>query len=556
MLRYTCQVLGTGADGSTPCLLASVERVPLYGKKEEKVATVMARYLFNVGEGVARFAQEHGVKLPGIKKAFLCGTAADDAAGLPGLYLSLSSLGAPSLQLFGPRGVATLASATTELLQRRFPEVTAVPLELDADESSACFELEDDHFDIRAGVFDASRSATARHKRARDARTQARPLALYHCRAKHGDRPSFLVVSCPSPAYIAALAAHPLFKEGATYIFHLAPTATVTCAAYAPLLAKSLGRHVVVNDGGRCQPPFAEDKPLQRDLLYLLGTGSAAPSKSRGCSGLLLKLAARSGSSSTKTGGGDAAAAPPLSLLMDAGEGTYGHLCRQFGAAGALAQLRALDAIWISHKHADHMTGLWRLLCLRAGCSGGAAEEGGSGGAALPPLPVIAPETVLRWLTACASVSPGHVAAEPLRFRDARAAALHSAYELRSVNATFDDARAADAARKRHCTAGEALRVARRMGARAAVLTHFSQRYPRVPALAEGQSAAVAFDGMVVELAAAARLREVTALVCRVLTEGKERRGREGAPLEGGGGKGGGGDVSEGEAEASEPCCH
>ena len=46
--------------------------------------------------------------------------------------------------------------------------------------------------------------------------------------------------------------------------------------------------------------------------------------------------------------------------------------------------------------------------------------------------------------------------------------------------ATFDDDRMQDAVRKRHSTVGEALGVAGKMRARWTVLTHFSQRYPRI----------------------------------------------------------------------------
>jgi ribonuclease BN (tRNA processing enzyme) len=46
--------------------------------------------------------------------------------------------------------------------------------------------------------------------------------------------------------------------------------------------------------------------------------------------------------------------------------------------------------------------------------------------------------------------------------------------------ATFDDSMKEDALCKRHCTSSEALQVADAMQARHVVLTHFSQRYPRI----------------------------------------------------------------------------
>ena len=46
--------------------------------------------------------------------------------------------------------------------------------------------------------------------------------------------------------------------------------------------------------------------------------------------------------------------------------------------------------------------------------------------------------------------------------------------------ATFDDALADDARAERHSTVGEAVRMGRAMRAECPVLTHFSQRYPKV----------------------------------------------------------------------------
>ncbi len=46
---------------------------------------------------------------------------------------------------------------------------------------------------------------------------------------------------------------------------------------------------------------------------------------------------------------------------------------------------------------------------------------------------------------------------------------------------TFDDELRGDAIAKKHCTMSEAIDVGRRMGARRIVLTHFSQRYQKIP---------------------------------------------------------------------------
>ena len=54
--------------------------------------------------------------------------------------------------------------------------------------------------------------------------------------------------------------------------------------------------------------------------------------------------------------------------------------------------------------------------------------------------------------------------------------------------ATFDDELQTDAEAKNHSTTSEALGVAQAMGAKACVLTHFSQRYQKLPVLEHGNS--------------------------------------------------------------------
>lgn len=78
--------------------------------------------------------------------------------------------------------------------------------------------------------------------------------------------------------------------------------------------------------------------------------------------------------------------------------------------------------------------------------------------------------------------------------------------------ATLDTPMIEDAKLKQHSTIGEALSIGRRMRAYRTLLTHFSQRYPKVPPLnevAEDGSAAVAFDLMSINLADVASLPSV-----------------------------------------------
>ena len=71
--------------------------------------------------------------------------------------------------------------------------------------------------------------------------------------------------------------------------------------------------------------------------------------------------------------------------------------------------------------------------------------------------------------------------------------------------ATFDSALAHQAVQKRHSTISEAIGVATKMRAYRTILTHFSQRYAKLPAgiELEGPAASaimIAFDGMTVAL--------------------------------------------------------
>lgn len=60
-----------------------------------------------------RFCGEAGVKLAKVNKVFLTGTGAEEHAGLSGLMLTLSALGSPLLEVFGPAGVDKLAVGET-----------------------------------------------------------------------------------------------------------------------------------------------------------------------------------------------------------------------------------------------------------------------------------------------------------------------------------------------------------------------------------------------------------------------------------------------------------
>jgi ribonuclease Z len=90
-----------------------------------------------------------------------------------------------------------------------------------------------------------------------------------------------------------------------------------------------------------------ESRPGHDVVVYPLGTGSALPTKYRNVSSILLRTPKH----------GD--------ILLDAGEGTWGQLMRQFGREGAEDVLHNLHCLFISHIHADHHSGLAKVLAMR-----------------------------------------------------------------------------------------------------------------------------------------------------------------------------------------------
>jgi len=251
-------------------------------------------------------------------------------------------------------------------------------------------------------------------------------------------------------------------------------------------------------------------------------------------------------------------------VLLDCGEGSLGQLSRRYGREALAGKLLGIKLVWISHMHADHHLGLLRVLSHRAAaCRAAGLPEERLTVVGPPPLSKwlktyasfdSAPydlvhnarlfpsnewvgagcRAVLRGLLAgglgvdvvtvpvkhscrdaCAVVVSGRPAEEGGRspWKVAYSGDTRPCQSLIDAGqgatlliheATLDTPLLEDAKAKQHSTTGEALGVGRRMGAYRTLLTHFSQRYPKVPPLdevcAEG-SAAVAFDLMSVDLA-------------------------------------------------------
>ncbi|WOL12430.1 hypothetical protein Cni_G21197 [Canna indica] len=130
----------------------------------------------------------------------------------------------------------------------------------------------------------------------------------------------------------------------------------------------------VDNVGNPHSIPACMENISREDMeVVLLGTGSSQPSKYRNVSSIFVNLFSRG------------------SLLFDCGEGTLAQLKRRFGIKGADDAVKGLKCIWISHIHADHHTGLARILALRCQLLKDVPHK---------PLLVIGPRPLKRFLDA------------------------------------------------------------------------------------------------------------------------------------------------------------
>ena len=198
-----------------------------------------------------------------------------------------------------------------------------------------------------------------------------------------------------------------------------APCATLGASAPAPCASR---------DTSRCTPVFTPAPYVTSPSISFLGTGAAAPSKLRSCSGLWLRLpsngsmihevlcpmAQRTGASSADA----AAQAEGNSLMLDCGEGcvtrlswlSHGHAgpsrdSRVESVGGDMGvMLQGLRLLWISHLHADHHSGLLSLLWRRT-------QQQLAVGPAIPPLTIVGPPALGPLIAAystliCAQIHP------------------------------------------------------------------------------------------------------------------------------------------------------
>uniref|UniRef100_A0A2R8N6I9 Zinc phosphodiesterase ELAC protein 2 n=1 Tax=Callithrix jacchus TaxID=9483 RepID=A0A2R8N6I9_CALJA len=254
--------------------------------------------------------------------------------------------------------------------------------------------------------------------------------------------------------------------------------------------------------------------------------------------------------------GGDSLAllfcSPDTSLLLDCGEGTFGQLCRHYGDQVDRV-LGTLAAVFVSHLHADHHTGLLNILLQRE-------RALASLGKPFRPLLVVAPTQLKPWLqqyhNQCQKILH-HISMIPAKCLQEGAEISSPAMErlisslLRTCDleefqtclvrhckhafgcslvhtsgwkvvysgdtmpcealvrmgkdatlliheATLEDGLEEEAVEKTHSTTSQAISVGMRMNAAFIMLNHFSQRYAKVPLFSPdfNEKVGIAFDHM------------------------------------------------------------
>uniref|UniRef100_A0A7M4F113 Zinc phosphodiesterase ELAC protein 2 n=1 Tax=Crocodylus porosus TaxID=8502 RepID=A0A7M4F113_CROPO len=271
--------------------------------------------------------------------------------------------------------------------------------------------------------------------------------------------------------------------------------------------------------------------------IVFLGTGSAVPMKTRNVSSTLINT------SSTQ------------SLLLDCGEGTFGQLCRHYGEE-IDSVLCNIEAVFVSHLHADHHTGLLKILLERH-------QAFASLGQSSRPLLLIAPIQLMTWLSQyhdhCQHIL-GHFNMIPagllvegckvekpklkalisslfmvdntcglIQFQTCKVRHCRNAFACSMIHnsgwkivysgdtmpcealvkmgkdatlliheATLEDGLEVEAIEKMHSTTSQAIESGMKMNAKFIVLNHFSQRYAKIPLFSEDftEKVGIAFDHM------------------------------------------------------------
>ncbi|KAL2316280.1 Ribonuclease Z [Schizosaccharomyces pombe] len=296
---------------------------------------------------------------------------------------------------------------------------------------------------------------------------------------------------------------------------------------------------------------YVSDKPKAPSFagsdiqICTLGTGSAMPSLYRNVSSTYVRIPVDKKCM-------EDSAISMKNILLDCGEGTLGRLSRQYGD-NLKYEIASLRWIYISHMHADHHAGVIGVLKAWTKYSDGRSK-----------LFITAPPQFEFWLLEYSRIdylplsnivfisnSALRTDRKPSALESSRLSSLFKEFDLVSFRtvpaihcpysycmeitnssgwkiaysgdtrpsedfaniakdstlliheATLEDSMHEIAIKKQHSTYSEALEVAKKAGTKNVILTHFSQRYPKLPDIdisTEDLHIALAFDGMTLKI--------------------------------------------------------
>jgi len=272
--------------------------------------------------------------------------------------------------------------------------------------------------------------------------------------------------------------------------------------------------------------------------IICLGTGASLPSKLRNVSATLVFLNC------------------DTAVLLDCGEGTYGQLCRHYGNDKVNTILEKVKLVLVSHMHADHHLGLISLLKKFDELNKRPDDT----------MIVIGPYLLLQWLKDYATTSeklkfkfidcrdcrtplqvkfdlmvesvavnhPGQASGFVIQHDDIKITYSGDTTPCRNLitagmnstvlihEATIEDDLPEEAAARKHSTTSQALDVALKMQAKHVILTHISQRYPRMPIIKDTVLAAhtvFAFDHMEIRLKDMPNFHRILPTLTKLLVE-------------------------------------
>ncbi|CAL7948908.1 unnamed protein product [Xylocopa violacea] len=263
--------------------------------------------------------------------------------------------------------------------------------------------------------------------------------------------------------------------------------------------------------------------------ILMLGTGCSVPNKIRNTSGILIRINKDS------------------SILLDCGEGTLGQIIRFYGLSESNNILRSIKGIFISHMHADHHLGLIGVLLCRKRVTD-------------DTLYLLTPKTIIPWLNfynnKFESITKQYVLINNSdlylnhhKLATVFESTLYNKLGIKEINtifvahckfsfgiaiilknnekivysgdtmfcttliqlgqdcdlliheATMESGLESMAKRKFHSTTYDAIKAGKFMNAKFTLLTHFSQRYSKIPCIPEKEEkVGIAYDNMELKL--------------------------------------------------------